>query len=126
MIAGTGTDLVSVDMLRREMARNPALAAAVFSPDEVAYCEAAPDPMPRYAARFAAKEAVMKALGTGWGPGADWLDVVVVEAPGGDGPPAVELRGEAAARAGEGARVHLSLSHEAGLAVAFAVIERPA
>ena len=123
MIVGIGTDIVAVENVRREMERSAGFAATVFAPEEVAAGAQVADPWPRLAARFAAKEAVMKALGTGWSQGVDFPDIVVAGAPG--EPPRVELRGEAARRAA-GATVHLSLSHAGGMAVAFVVIERPA
>ena len=94
----------------------------VFTPEERAY--AVPDGKPRgerLAARFAAKEAVLKALGTGWSGGIAWTDVEVSR--DGAGRPGVALSGEAAAVAGRLGIVawHLSLTHAAGLAVASVI-----
>jgi holo-[acyl-carrier protein] synthase len=121
VIRGIGTDLASVEELRRELGRNPGLRAALFTPGELASCASDADPIVRLAARFAAKEAVMKALGTGWGSGVDWHDVEVKDDPG--GPPRVHLSGEALRLAGS-SRVWLSMSHEGGYALAFVVIEQ--
>lgn len=63
-----GVDLVDIAHLRDVMARHPAFALRVFTDDERAYCERYPDPIPHYAARFAAKEATLKALGIGIAP----------------------------------------------------------
>ncbi|MDJ0973229.1 MAG: holo-ACP synthase [Planctomycetota bacterium] len=63
-----GVDLCDVDTLRDVMTRHDAFAERVFTPDERAYCERYPDPVPHYAARFAAKEATLKALGIGLTP----------------------------------------------------------
>jgi holo-[acyl-carrier protein] synthase len=128
MIVGIGTDLVEVDDLRRRMERNPALRDGVFAPEEVAYCDQRPDPWPHLAARFAAKEATMKALGTGWAAGVAFTDIVVVvePTPGSEAspPPRIRLQGEAARRlGGSGSRIHVSLTHTGNLAQAFVVIE---
>jgi len=120
MIRGIGTDAVDPAEIRRLMEANPSFREGVFDASERAYCAAMADPWPCYAARFAAKEAVMKALGTGWSQGVDFLDIVVGHEP--SGAPSLRLSGEAALRAG-GDRVLLSLSRTGGLAVAFVVIE---
>lgn len=122
MIAGIGVDIVDVADLRRRMERSPDLEARVFHPEESVWCRGMAEPWQHFAARFAAKEAVMKALGTGWSQGVAFRDIVVVRE--GDGPPVVELHEEAARRvAAVGGRVAISLSHAAGTAVAFAVVE---
>ena len=64
-IAGVGVDLTEVERLRGLLERRPAAAERLFTPAELAYCRGFSDPVPRLAARFAAKEAVGKALGTG-------------------------------------------------------------
>ena len=95
----------------------------VFTAAERAYCDRRRGG-PRtqsYAVRFAAKEAAMKALGTGWGQGVSWHDVEVVRE--GDGPPQLQLHGVAAARVPDGGRWHLSLSHTATTAIAWALLE---
>lgn len=122
MVFGIGTDLVVVSRFRREMERNPALARGLFTGEEDAWCLAAGDPVACRASLFAAKEAVLKALGTGWGAGVDSLDVVVLPEPGGGF--RVELGGAAVDLAGPGARVHLALASLGDVAMAFAVIER--
>ena len=66
-VIGVGTDLVDIDRFRKVMDRTPGLKSRVFTPGEQAYADRAADPTPRYAARFAAKEATMKALGVGLG-----------------------------------------------------------
>jgi holo-[acyl-carrier protein] synthase len=92
----------------------------VFDPAEVSYCDQMADPWQHYAARFAAKEATMKALGTGWSEGVAFSDIVVVR--DGNGTPRIELRGEAARRL-DGGRLCLSLAHAGDIAVAFVVLE---
>jgi holo-[acyl-carrier protein] synthase len=115
MIIGVGTDVVDLARLERSLERTPTLRDRLFTPDEAAL------PLESLAARFAAKEALAKALGA---PGdLSWHDAEVVTDV--SGWPSFELRGSVAARAeqlGVG-RVHVSLSHDAGVAIAFVVLE---
>jgi holo-[acyl-carrier protein] synthase len=107
-----GTDLADVAEIRNALVRQPSFAARVFTEAERAYCEIAKDPAERYAARFAAKEAVLKALGTGLA-GAPLTDIEVRRAP--EGRPLLHLAGRAAALA-EAAGVRswlISLTHTA-------------
>lgn len=127
MILGLGTDLVDIAELRRRLERTPEIRAQVYDPTELAWCDANRPPWPWLAECFAAKEAVMKALGTGWAQGVTFRDIVVVwslsERAGGGSIPRVQLSGEAAERvATQGATVHLSLSHDGNYAVAMAVL----
>ncbi len=117
---GIGTDLVELDRFRTALARTPSLAARLFSDDERAYAGLRADPTERLAVRFAAKEAVMKALGVGLGAFA-LRDVEVVRTDAGQ--PALVLSGRAAELAAErGVRVwHLTLTHTESLAQAIAV-----
>lgn len=119
-----GVDVVEVPRFRALLARRPRVAERVFTPAERAYAEARTDPAERLAARFAAKEAAMKALGAGFGDVA-FRDIEVVRA--GSGQVGLRLSGRAAARADRAgiAAWHLSLSHTAGLAVAVAVAVVP-
>lgn len=107
---GLGIDAVEVDRFRRVLARTPRMAERLFTDGERAYGARFTDPAPRLAARFAAKEATMKALGVGLGA-VDFLDVEVTTAP--SGAPSLRLTGRAAALAGERGvtRLHLSLTH---------------
>lgn len=117
---GIGVDLVEVDRMRTVLARTPTMAARCFTEGERAYAEAARDPAERYAARFAAKEAVMKALGVGLGA-FDWHDVEVVRSE--DGAPSLVVTGRAAALAADRdvTRWLLTLTHTATMAEAIAV-----
>jgi holo-[acyl-carrier protein] synthase len=119
---GVGTDLVDVDRFRRVLPRTPGIAERLFRPDEREYAETVTDPAERYAVRFAAKEAVMKALGVGLGE-IRMIDVEVLRSD--SGAPSVHLHGSAAALAsGLGVtRWHLSLSHTAQVAQAVAIAE---
>lgn len=117
---GIGTDLVEVERFRAVLARTPTLAERVFSDEERAYAARRSDPTERLAVRFAAKEAVMKAMGVGLGA-FPLRDVEVVRTDAGQ--PAVALRGRAAELAiDRGVRTwHLTLTHTENLAQAIAV-----
>ena len=119
-MVGIGIDAVDVDRFRRTLQRRPTLAERVFTEDERAYAATARDPAPRLAARFAAKEAVMKALGVGLGAFAFHDVEVVTDA---SGAPRLAVGGRAAWRASAigvtGWR--LSLTHTGRLAAAVAV-----
>jgi holo-[acyl-carrier protein] synthase len=120
-VLGLGTDLVEIDRFRLAMTRRgPRFAERLFSEAERAYADRHRDPAPRLAARFAAKEAVMKALGVGLWKFA-FRDVEVVRAK--SGAPSLALRGKAEQLAGaRGVRAwQLSLSHTDSTAIAVAL-----
>lgn len=119
---GIGTDIVGVERLAGSLRRSTAFAEAVFSPEERRYCEAQARPAQHFAARFAAKEAFLKALGRGIFDGIALPDIEVVAGPAGQ--PQLRLGPTAAAALGEagGAAALVSLTHEGGLALAFVVI----
>jgi len=124
MIIGTGVDIVSVGRVRLILERQKArFIERVFTPEEQEYCNAHRDPAPHYAVRFAAKEALLKALGTGWSSGIRWVDVEVRRKEG--KAPVLRIHGEAARIAAEmGVRaIHVSLSHSDENAVATIVLE---
>ncbi|HEX7095050.1 MAG TPA: holo-ACP synthase [Acidimicrobiales bacterium] len=120
MLVGIGVDLVEIERFRAVLARTPGLRERVFRPDERAYADEKHDPVERYAVRFAAKEAVMKALGCGLGEIA-MHDIEVRRAESGE--PSVLLHGRAAERAAERGvtRWLLTLTHTEHLAQAIAV-----
>ena len=116
---GIGIDLLEVDRFERALARRPRLAERLFSEHERAYSEARPRPARHLAARFCAKEAVVKALGL------EVFNPREVEVVGTGGPPVVRLTGRTAARAEElGVTVRISLTHTHGMAGAVAVAGR--
>lgn len=124
MIVAIGIDIVEVSRIEEVFARRgERFRDRVFTKAEIDYCEKRGSRLMSYAARFAAKEAVMKGLGTGWGSGVRWRDIEVVAAEA--GAPAIHLRGRALERLLEiGARkVHLSLTHTRDLAMAEVVLE---
>ncbi len=124
-VLGVGLDLVDVPRMKKELAREGGgFRETVFTPDEIAYCEGQGRPAVHYAARFAAKEAFFKALGTGWrGAGPTWTEVTVTR--NDLGRPDLVLSGDAATAAGDlGVKsTHLSLTHVASLAAAVVVLE---
>lgn len=124
MIVGTGIDMAEVDRIARSIERfGRRFTERVFTPGEIRYCESKANQAERYAARFAAKEAAMKAIGTGWNRGVTWQDVEVQRAPGGR--PVIVFRGKAAeffAKLGA-KRAHLSLTHTAQFAMAQVILE---
>jgi holo-[acyl-carrier protein] synthase len=117
---GIGVDLVEVGRMRDALARTPTLAERLFTPAERGYAESARDPSERFAARFAAKEAVLKAMGLGLG-GADWHDIEVVRAESGE--PTLHLTGRALEAAADRGitRWLLTLTHTSVTAEAIAV-----
>lgn len=121
-VVGLGVDAVDLPRFRRVLERRPGVARRVFTDAERAYAERHRDPVPRLAARFAAKEATMKALGVGLG--AFRLHDVEVERDA-RGAPHVTLRGRAADLATDrnAARLHLSITHSDTVAIAFVVAE---
>ena len=119
---GIGIDSVEVDRFRVVMHRRPGILDRLFTEDERRYAERRRDPTERFAARFAAKEAVMKALGVGVGA-CKWREIEVVRAP--SGAPVVRLQGGAArlgqARGVTGWRLSLTHTHRSAQAVAVAL-----
>jgi holo-[acyl-carrier protein] synthase len=124
MIIGTGIDLVEIARLRKVIERlKDRFILRVFTPGEQEFCNAHRDPVPHYAVRFAAKEALFKALGTGWAKGVTWLDVEVRRER--QDAPTMVLHGEAQKlSAAMGAqKAHLSLSHSDQWAIAMVILE---
>lgn len=124
MIVGTGIDIAEVPRIRDSIARfGERFLHRVFTDGEIRYCDSKANRAERYAARFAAKEAAMKALGTGWNHGVRWRDIEVVRQPGGR--PTITFRGKAAEFAARlGAKnVSLSLSHTPEQAIASVILE---
>src|SRR5690606_6645496 len=124
MIVGIGTDIVSVARIDAAWARRgEALAERLLHPDELRIQRAHATPVRWLAKRFAAKEALLKALGTGWRQGLRWTDMAVL--PDALGRPQVFWSGAGAARLGQigNCRTHVSISDERDYVLAFAVIE---
>lgn len=125
MIVGTGVDLAEVARIQASVERyGDRFVQRIFTSGEIAYVERKANRFERYAARFAAKEAGMKAIGTGWRLGVTWRDLEVANLPGGR--PILKLHGKAAEFAEAlGARaIHLSMTHTAQMAMAVVILER--
>jgi holo-[acyl-carrier protein] synthase len=124
MIVGTGIDIAEVPRISQSIARfGNRFVRRVFTDGEIRYCESKANRAERYAARFAAKEAAMKALGTGWNHGVRWVDCEVVRLPGGR--PAITFHGKAAEFAAKLGMKNaaLSISHTAEQAIAQVILE---
>src|SRR5579862_7617818 len=124
MIVGTGIDIAEVPRIDASIKRfGERFLQRIFTAAEIGYCEPKANRVERYAARFAAKEAAMKALGTGWNHGVTWRDVEVCRAPGGR--PTIAFHGKAAEFAAKLGAVHiaLSLSHTPEYAIAQVILE---
>jgi holo-[acyl-carrier protein] synthase len=124
MIVGTGIDIAEVPRMAAAIQRfGERFLRRVFTPGEIRYCDAKANRIERYAARFAAKEAALKAIGTGWKNGVAWTDIEVRREPGGR--PSIAFSGKAAefaARLGA-KRASLSLSHTKEQAIASVILE---
>lgn len=122
MIEGIGIDVVEIPRMERAISTwGNAFLNKVFTSREITYAHSRKDPTPHIAARFAVKEAVAKALSTGWSGSFRWKDVEVENSP--SGKPSVLLYGKVRELL-EGSRVLVSISHSEHVVVAFAVIER--
>jgi holo-[acyl-carrier protein] synthase len=124
MIVGTGIDIAEVRRIRQSIERfGQRFLQRIYTPGEMRYCDSKANRYERYAARFAAKEAAMKALGTGWNHGVRWCDCEVVRMPGGR--PTIAFHGKAAEFATRlGAKnVALSISHTTEQAIAQVILE---
>jgi holo-[acyl-carrier protein] synthase len=124
MIIGTGVDLVEIARFRKVIDRlKDRFILRVFTAGEQKFCMQHRDPVPHLAVRFAAKEALFKALGTGWAKGVTWLDAEVVRER--QDAPTMRLHGEAQRlSASMGAhKVHLTLTHSESWAVAMVILE---
>ncbi len=124
MIVGTGIDIIEVPRMAASIARfGRRFVERVFTDAEIRYCESKHNKAERYAARFAAKEAALKAIGTGWHRGVAWREVEVGHEPGGR--PTIRFSGRAAEFAAKLGvkRASLSLSHTEQQAVAQVILE---
>jgi holo-[acyl-carrier protein] synthase len=117
-----GLDLIEIERIRRALERYPRFRDRCFTDAEQAYCDSRPNPAQSYAARFAGKEAVGKALGFGVARAFAWRDVEIVGRP----KPSVRLSGKLAAWAEQfgASSIDLSMTHSRDLASAVAVVDR--
>jgi holo-[acyl-carrier protein] synthase len=124
LILGLGVDISEVNRIEAAIARHgEAFLKRVFTPAEIAYCERHRNRFERYAGRFAAKEATMKALGTGWARGVRWVDIEVARLP--TGKPTMALHGTTREHADRmGVRhIHVSITHSGNTAFAQVIFE---
>ncbi len=124
MIIGTGIDIVEVERIRNAIERHgDRFLNRIFLDVEIAYCKSNQNPYQRFATRFAAKEAVLKALRVGWQKGTSFTDIRITKDD--SGAPSVELNGRSLEISKQlGVRnIHISLSHISTYAVAYAVAE---
>ena len=124
MIVGLGLDIAEIDRIEAAIVRHgAAFIERLYTPREAAYCESHRNRFERYAGRFAAKEAAMKALGTGWRRGVRWRDIEVVRET--SGKPTLQLAGvagELAARMGV-KNISITITHSGNLALAQVIFE---
>lgn len=122
-VHGIGVDLVSIERMRQTIGRwQDRFLRRVFTEQEIAYCRARRDPIPHFAARFAAKEAGLKALGTGLSLGVTWRELEVRRERGEAPRLVLSGRSRELGRARGGTRMLLALTHEGGYALAQAML----
>lgn len=123
MIFGIGTDMIEVERVAEKIGKNVGFRELVFSKREIEYCEAKTNKYEHYAARFAAKEAFFKALGTGWKNGTTFNEIEITNDE--TGKPVISLLGETGTsiEAMNIGKIAVSLSHLKTIASAFVVIE---
>ena len=120
MVIGIGTDICHIERIKKLA---PEAVARILTPAEAEYCRRYAATHERIAGRFAAKEAILKAFGTGWSEGLGWGQIEIL--PDVSGAPLVTLSGAARAKMSElgATRCLVSISHQGEYAVAFAIIE---
>jgi holo-[acyl-carrier protein] synthase len=124
MVAGVGIDMIEIDRVAVKMEKGNGFRELVFSEKEIAYCEPKADKYQHYAARFAAKEAFFKALGTGWLNGTAFNEVEISN--NADGKPELTLIGKTGELLKEHGtmKVSVSLTHLKAVASAIVIIEK--
>jgi holo-[acyl-carrier protein] synthase len=123
MIIGTGIDIIEVERVAHRAGKENGFKEFVFSPHEIKYCDSKASPFQHYAARFAAKEAFLKAIGTGWGNGLYLNEIETYNEA--NGRPSLRIFGQTqVSLAHLGIRmIHLSLSHLKTVATAIVILE---
>jgi holo-[acyl-carrier protein] synthase len=123
MILGIGIDIIEVERIANSVGKDSGFRELVFSKDEIKYCNSKASPYEHYAARFAAKEAFMKALGSGWGNGLSFNEIEVVNRE--NGKPVLRITGQTEKELSRlGIQIiHVSLSHLKTMATAFVILE---
>ncbi len=123
MILGTGIDIIEVERIALRVGRDSGFRDFVFSKDEIMYCESKAFPFEHFAARFAAKEAFLKAVGTGWDAGLSFHEIEILNDP--KGKPIIRISGETEKQLLPlGIRnIHVSMSHLKSTATAVVILE---
>jgi len=123
MIYGIGTDIIEVPRIEKVMEKDIGFRDKIFTPGEIAYCETKKHKFENYAARFSAKEALMKAIGTGWRFGIRFADIEVYHDE--FGKPLIHLYGKAEelVKIERISKIHVSLSHVKEIATAIVIVE---
>ncbi|MCX6246496.1 MAG: holo-ACP synthase [Bacteroidetes bacterium] len=124
MIYGTGTDIIEVSRIQAVMEKDIGFREKIFTAGEIAYCETKKHKYENYAARFSAKEAFMKAIGTGWRFGIRFADIEVYHDE--FGKPLIALHGKAEelSKIEKISKIHVSLSHVKEIATAIVIVEK--
>lgn len=124
MIAGIGIDLVEVERIEQKILKDNGFRELVFSANEIAYCESRANKFEHYAARFAAKEAFFKAIGTGWRSGTAFNEVEVINNE--HGKPDIVFLGatNATIHSMQLSSIHVSLTHIKNVASAVVIVEK--
>ncbi|MEI6455804.1 MAG: holo-ACP synthase [bacterium] len=124
MIYGTGIDIIEVARIQKVMERDIGFRDKIYTPGEIEYCESRKNKFQHYAARFSAKEAFLKSIGTGWRYGIRFADIEVYH----DelGKPFIRVHGKAEEllKSEEISKIHVSLSHLKEMATAIVIIEK--
>lgn len=123
MILGIGTDFIEVERVAEKIEKKAGFKELVFSAHEIAYCEGMAFKYEHYAARFAAKEAFLKAIGTGWVSGTAFNEIEIHK--DAEGKPEIRFSGITAetVRKMNAGKIHVSLSHLKTMAHAMVIIE---
>jgi len=123
MVKGIGTDIIEVNRIKRSIEKDNGFAERIFSEEEISYCRSKVRSEIHFAARFAAKEAFFKALGTGWRDGMKWKEISVKNDP--LGKPEIQLSGKSLEFFNKNSmrKINISISHTKIYAVAFVIIE---
>lgn len=124
MIFGTGLDIIEIERIKTSIDRfSGKFEERIFTAEEIAYCRARSNPFPHFAGRFAAKEAVMKSLGTGMAEGIRWKDMEVLNLDSGKPELLLTGKGKDLADSKNIKRIHISISHDRNYAIAQAIAE---
>jgi holo-[acyl-carrier protein] synthase len=124
LVFGIGADIIEIRRVEEKLRRTSGLKTRVFTPREIAYCEAKVKSAQHFAARFAAKEAFLKAIGTGWSGGYRFVDIEILNNE--QGKPELAVRGKVRDFCEKNGitRFHVTLSHIKDLAKAVVVLEK--